>query len=648
MEWIADPTAWLGLATLIVLEIVLGIDNLVFIAILADKLPPHLRDRARVLGLSLALLMRLGLLASISWMVTLTEPLFEVFGKSFSGRDLIMLFGGVFLLFKATMELHERLEGHVAQHAGNKTYALFWPIVAQIVVLDAVFSLDAVITAVGMVEHLEVMMIAVIVSIGLMIVASKPLTRFVNRHPTVIMLCLGFLMMIGFSLTAEGLGFHIPKGYLYAAIGFSILIEVFNQVARKRRKKSLQGHRPLRARTAHAVLRLLGGQRLEADEVGEEVADLFEEGDDQVVFDRRERVMISGVLQLAEKPIRSLMTVRAEVDCIDLDSGREAIRAALLESSYSRLPLVRDGRVEEPLGYVHKKELLKELLAGAQPDLESLARQPLNLLQDCSILNALEQMREASTHVAFVVNEFGEFIGLLTLTDILESIAGELPDASEIDGPDVVEENDGYLVSGAMNLSQVRRRVGVRRARHGGLPDPRRAGDEPARPPAGDRRPPAVAGLGTAGGGSGRTPGDPGPAAQGLSEAAAADPAAALPGAAADRYRRRCQACACSSLTSSTKASGNRVRNGPSSASASSTIRAIISSGSYCSKGKRTPLWSVKWRCGSYQRFQVSIMRSLKPVWYGPGLMVPTWMPNGFSSACRASAKASRACLEAQ
>ncbi|MCV3782386.1 TerC family protein [Pseudomonas aeruginosa] len=460
MEWMADPTAWLGLATLIVLEIVLGIDNLVFIAILADKLPPHLRDRARVLGLSLALLMRLGLLASISWMVTLTEPLFEVFGKSFSGRDLIMLFGGVFLLFKATMELHERLEGHVAQHAGNKTYALFWPIVAQIVLLDAVFSLDAVITAVGMVEHLEVMMIAVIVSIGLMIVASKPLTRFVNRHPTVIMLCLGFLMMIGFSLTAEGLGFHIPKGYLYAAIGFSILIEVFNQVARKRRKKSLQGHRPLRARTAHAVLRLLGGQRLEADEVGEEVADLFEEGDDQVVFDRRERVMISGVLQLAEKPIRSLMTVRAEVDCIDLDSGREAIRAALLESSYSRLPLVRDGRVEEPLGYVHKKELLKELLAGAQPDLESLARQPLNLLQDCSILNALEQMREASTHVAFVVNEFGEFIGLLTLTDILESIAGELPDASEIDGPDVVEENDGYLVSGAMNLSQVRRRVG--------------------------------------------------------------------------------------------------------------------------------------------------------------------------------------------
>lgn len=140
MEWIADPTAWLGMLTLIVLELVLGIDNLVFIAILADKLPPEQRDRARIIGLSLALLMRLGLLASISWLVTLTQPLFEVFDKSFSGRDLIMLFGGVFLLFKATMELHERLEGHVGQRSSHTAYALFWPIVAQIVVLDAVFS----------------------------------------------------------------------------------------------------------------------------------------------------------------------------------------------------------------------------------------------------------------------------------------------------------------------------------------------------------------------------------------------------------------------------------------------------------------------------------------------------------------------------
>ncbi|MEN5034763.1 TerC family protein [Pseudomonas sp. TWI929] len=459
MEWLADPTAWLGLLTLIVLELVLGIDNLVFIAILADKLPPHQRDRARVIGLSLALIMRLGLLASISWMVTLTAPLFEVFDKSFSGRDLIMLFGGVFLLFKATMELHERLEGHVTQASGTVRHAAFWPIVGQIVVLDAVFSLDAVITAVGMVEQLSVMMIAVIFSIGIMIVASKPLTRFVNAHPTVIMLCLGFLMMIGFNLTAEGLGFHIPKGYLYAAIGFSIVVELLNQLARARRKRSLQQHRPLRERTAHAVLRLLGGRRVEADEVGEEIADLVEGGEEQV-FDRRERVMISGVLNLAERPIRTVMTARAEVDVIDLAQPAEAITQALANSPYSRLPLIRDGRVDEPLGFVHKKELLKELLSGSQPDLEAMARVPLNLLESFSILNALEQMRGQSTHIAFVVNEFGDFTGLLTMTDILESIAGELPDASEVEGPGIVQEGEGFVVSGALNLSQVQARTG--------------------------------------------------------------------------------------------------------------------------------------------------------------------------------------------
>jgi CBS domain containing-hemolysin-like protein len=460
MEWIVDPTAWLGLLTLIVLEIVLGIDNLVFIAILADKLPPEQRDRARLIGLSLAMIMRLGLLASIAWLVTLTEPLIEVFGKNFSGRDLIMLFGGVFLLFKATMELHERLEGHTHKVGGSKVYARFWPVVAQIIVLDAVFSLDAVITAVGMVDELQVMMIAVVISMGLMMAASKPLTAFVNARPTVIMLCLGFLMMIGFSLTAEGLGFHIPKGYLYAAIGFSILIELFNQLARARRKRSLQGERGVRERTAHAVMRLLGG-KVEADEVGEEIADMLEGGSGQVVlFDRRERVMISGVLSLAEQSIRKVMTDRMQVDRIDLDTSQEKIHQALLDSPHSRLLVSRAAAADEPLGYIHKKELFKALLKGEQPNLESLVRAPINLPDSASVLSALEQMRQASTHVAFVVNEFGGFEGLLTLTDILEAIAGELPDASEVQGPDVEPVEGGYRVNGAVNLAALRERLG--------------------------------------------------------------------------------------------------------------------------------------------------------------------------------------------
>lgn len=228
MDFLLDPQIIAGLLTLIVLEIVLGIDNLVFIAILTDRLRPEQRDRARVLGLSLALVMRLVLLAGISWLVGLTAPLITLGGFSFSGRDLILLAGGVFLLFKATMEIHERLEGGShARKAGG--YASFGAVLAQILVLDAVFSLDSVITAVGMVGELWVMMTAVVIAMVVMIVASKPLTTFVNAHPTVVMLCLGFLLMIGLTLVAEGFHVEIPKGYLYAAITFSIVIEIFNQ-----------------------------------------------------------------------------------------------------------------------------------------------------------------------------------------------------------------------------------------------------------------------------------------------------------------------------------------------------------------------------------------------------------------------------------
>jgi predicted tellurium resistance membrane protein TerC len=231
MEIFLDPTIWAGLVTLIILELVLGIDNLVFIAILAQRLPTHQRNLACKIGLLLALGMRFILLASISWMATLTDPWIDVFGQSFSGRDMIMLIGGMFLLYKATGEIHGRLEGRGHGDKKSPYKAGFWVVVTQIIVLDAVFSLDAVITAVGMSDHLEVMMLAVTIAILLMIWISSPLTKFVNEHPTVVMLCLGFLLMVGFSLVAEGFGAHIPKGYLYAAIGFSVLIEAFNQYA---------------------------------------------------------------------------------------------------------------------------------------------------------------------------------------------------------------------------------------------------------------------------------------------------------------------------------------------------------------------------------------------------------------------------------
>lgn len=302
MEWMLDPSAWVGLLTLVILEIVLGIDNLIFIAILVEKLPPALRDRARVIGLSLALLMRLALLSVMSWLIKLTDPLFFLGPLSFSGRDLILIVGGFFLLFKGTLELHERVEGRIAHASGSRMHASFWVIVTQIVILDAVFSIDAVITAVGMVDHLAIMMLAVTIAIGIMLVASKPLTRFVNAHPTVVILCLGFLLTIGFSLLAEGFGFPIPKGYLYAAIAFSVAIEMLNQVARRNMRK-VDTRRPLRERTAEGVLRMLGKRPL----MGPEHPQQDSEAPAQV-FGDEERYMVSGVLTLADRSINSIMT----------------------------------------------------------------------------------------------------------------------------------------------------------------------------------------------------------------------------------------------------------------------------------------------------------------------------------------------------
>jgi predicted tellurium resistance membrane protein TerC len=238
MDWISNPEIWASLLTLTALEIVLGIDNLVFIAILAGRLPAEQQNQARQIGLALALLTRLALLASITWIIGLTQPLFEVFGHPVSWRDIVLIAGGLFLLFKGTREIHHALEGDEPEgeeeHASRRTS--FAGVVTQIMLLDIVFSLDSVITAVGMANTLWVMATAIIIAVAIMLAASGPLAEFVQRHPTVKMLALSFLMLIGMTLIADGAGFHVPKGYIYAAIGFSVAVEALNQLAARRRR----------------------------------------------------------------------------------------------------------------------------------------------------------------------------------------------------------------------------------------------------------------------------------------------------------------------------------------------------------------------------------------------------------------------------
>ena len=233
LGWLQDPDAWVALVTLTALEVVLGIDNVIFISILAGKLPPAQQARARRLGLGLAMLTRILLLLSLAWLARLTAPLFTVAGHPVSGRDLILLAGGLFLLAKSTFEIHERLEGEEG-HASARVPARFGAVLAQIVLLDVVFSLDSVITAVGMANQVPVMVAAVVLAVGVMLLAAGAVSAFVDRHPTVKMLALSFLLLIGFSLVAEGLGLHIPKGYVYFAMGFSVLVEALNLAARRR------------------------------------------------------------------------------------------------------------------------------------------------------------------------------------------------------------------------------------------------------------------------------------------------------------------------------------------------------------------------------------------------------------------------------
>ena len=241
MEWLSDPAAWSALVALLTLEIILGVDNVVFISILANKLPENQQDKARRTGILAAAGMRVLLLLAIGWIIGLEEELFEVFGRSFSGKDVVLLAGGLFLIYKATKEIHHKLEGE-DEHVEAKIAPTFAAVIAQVMLLDLVFSLDSVITAVGITEYLPVMIIAILAAVAVMLLASKAIYQFVNRHPSVKMLALAFLLLIGMTLIAEGLGEKIPKGYVYAAMAFSVFVEVLNIGVRRKTKDPVDLH----------------------------------------------------------------------------------------------------------------------------------------------------------------------------------------------------------------------------------------------------------------------------------------------------------------------------------------------------------------------------------------------------------------------
>lgn len=450
---LTDPTVLLGLATLVILEVVLGIDNLLFIAVLAEKLPPAQRDAARRIGLALALVMRLLLLTTISWLVTLTEPIVRLGAFEFSGRDLILIGGGLFLVFKATIELDERLEGRVAHARRNTAYAGFWLVVSQIVVLDAVFSLDAVITAVGMVDELWVMMTAVVIAMAIMIAASKPLTAFVGKHPALVILCLSFLLMIGFSLISDGFGLHIPKGYLYTAIGFSVLIEVFNQIARRNEERRL-AKIPLRERTANAILGLMGGSRQRDEpETGEDAVVEYRE-QETPTFREEERLMISGVLSLGDHKIRRIMTPRIDIIWIDINATAEEIRARLAHAPHAMYPIC-EGELDRLIGVLTANEIFSMLDSGSPLSVAAARHPPITVSEDLDALQVVAALRASRGRFVFTTAGDGSVSGLVTPLDVLEAIAGDFPDVDET--PDIEQHGSAWIAKGAADLVQLAR-----------------------------------------------------------------------------------------------------------------------------------------------------------------------------------------------
>lgn len=461
MEWISDPTIWAGLTTLIVLEIVLGIDNVIFINILTEKLPAQKQDRARITGLSLALIMRIVLLCFTGWLMTLKTPLFSVMQFNFSTKDLIILGGGLFLVFKATMELNDRLEGKDHDDQKQKKTSNSLVVIAQIVVLDAVFSVDAIITATGIAnDNIPVMLIAVTIAMILMMFASKPLAKFVNAHPTIVILCLSFLLMIGFSLIAEGFGVNIPKVYLYFAIGFSIVIEFFNQVALFNREKMMR-KKPLRQRTADAILTLLKGE-IDEDDGNVHTIDHIADAQNTDAFKNQELIMVERVFSLSQRSISSVMTSRQDAEMINISNESDDVLNALLKNQHSRVLVIDDDSADEPLGIIEIRDFFKILLNNKHDfnsiNYAELIKQPLIFLETISLLVALDHFKAEKTHFALVVDEFGAMQGIVSMTDVMEAIAGEFPEHNQdIDVRHDIKQLDdkNWLVNGYVPLDEL-------------------------------------------------------------------------------------------------------------------------------------------------------------------------------------------------
>ncbi len=461
MEFLADPVLWAGLFILIAIEVVLGIDNLALMEALTAKLPPGRRDTARHVGMCLALALRLGILGLFWHFLSFAAPLFTAGGFIFSLRSLLLLCGGLFLIFKATHGLHERLDSAQPMEAETQrpNGAGFWYITAQVAVLDAVFSMDAVITALGFMESLGLILVAVSVATPVAMLWGRRLAEFAFRRPTLQMLCLSYLLIVGLVMAADALGVHIPKGCIYAIIGFSMLLEGVKQILDRRRDLRL-GHRSLRLRTAGTVLRFLGSGTTFRQQTGAEPQQYLagEIRDGANLAGRMNLAtgagdMLYGVLTMGERHIRSIMTPRPEITWVDLEDTPAEIREAVRQSQHNVYP-VRRSSTDEVLGVVYGKDLVGVLPEEGEFSLGEVMHPPVFVQESVGILRLMEVLRATRAKMVLITEEYGSVVGLVTPLDIFEVIAGEFPEEDE--DPDFTPDGDNaWQVDGGVDLHRL-------------------------------------------------------------------------------------------------------------------------------------------------------------------------------------------------
>ena len=446
MDFFSDPALWAGLIILICIEVVLSLDNLALVDVLAEKLPEDQRGRARTLGMLLALGVRVGLLWVIWQVLTVDAPVFTLAGFVFSPRSILLLGGGVFLIAKATRGLHDRLEGGSPMEDTASDNTGFWYIAAQIAALDAIFSLDGVAVALGLMDSLGLMILAVVAAMPMAILLTRKRPHFRLRHSTIQILCLDYLMIVGLVLVADAAGLHIPKGYVYAAIGFSMLVEAGRQILDRRRDLRL-GQRSLRLRTAGTVLRLLGSSTTFRKQPGSEIS-----ADSAGMADGA-RDMLYGVLTLGERHIRSIMTPRPEITWVDIEDTPTEIRNEVRQSPHSVYP-VRSSNTDEVLGVVYGKDIMAVLPEAGDFDLNDILRPPVFVQDSVGILRLMEVLRATRAKIVLITEEYGSVVGLVTPLDILEVIAGEFPEVDE--DPDFIPDGENcWKVDGGTDLHRL-------------------------------------------------------------------------------------------------------------------------------------------------------------------------------------------------